>query len=77
MMRWCSAPGKREEIQDEGSLAIDEMEEWNVPMAAIAKLRGSLGRKLEKADTDVEAARGALRLRAVETAEGVRRLARG
>src|SRR5271157_1286617 len=32
----------RVEIRDEGALAIDLMEEWNVPKTVIAKLRGSL-----------------------------------
>jgi hypothetical protein len=53
----------REEIGDEGALAIDLMKEWNVPEQVITKLRGSLGQKLEKVSTDQEAAsvRGALR----------------
>ncbi len=49
------------EIQDEGILLIDLIEEWNVPKTVIAKLRASLGKKLEKADTNPDAARAALR----------------
>jgi hypothetical protein len=49
------------EIADEGSRMIDLIEEWSVPKTVIAKLRGSLGQKLEKGDTDPEAARSALR----------------
>jgi len=51
----------RAEIQDDGNLAIDLMEEWYVPKTVVTKLRGSLGQKLAKADADVEAARSALR----------------
>jgi hypothetical protein len=51
----------RAEISDEGSLNIDVMEEWNVPKSAIARLRASLGKKLENADKDAESARSALR----------------
>jgi len=57
----------RAEIQDEGTLAIDVMEEWNVPKSVITKLRSSLGQKLEQADTDLAAARGALRVILEET----------
>ena len=49
------------EIQDEGNLIIDLIEEWSVPKAVTAKLRTSLGKKVEKADTNPEDARGALR----------------
>ncbi|MGA2606630.1 MAG: hypothetical protein ABSH01_04135 [Terriglobia bacterium] len=49
------------EIADEGNLDIDVMEEWNVPKTVIARLRASLGKKLENADKDVESARSALR----------------
>jgi hypothetical protein len=49
------------EILDEGNLTIDVMEEWSLPKAVIAKLRASLGQKLEKAETDPETARAALR----------------
>ncbi len=49
------------EIQDDGNLAIDLMEEWSVPRSVITKLRGSLGQKLANAGADVEAARSALR----------------
>lgn len=51
----------RAEILDEGNLAINVMEEWNVPKSVITKLRSSLGRKLERADTDLAGARGAPR----------------
>jgi hypothetical protein len=47
------------EIVDEGTLAIDVMVEWGVPGGAIARLRDSLGKKLE--DKDGAVARGALR----------------
>jgi hypothetical protein len=49
------------EILDEGSLAIDLMEEWNVPKTVLTKLRTLLVRRLEQADADIDAARGALR----------------
>jgi hypothetical protein len=48
------------EIQDEGELTVDLIEGWGVPKAAINKLRESLGKKLEKADTNPLEARGAL-----------------
>lgn len=48
------------EIADEGDLAIDLLEEWNVPKAVIIKLRNSLGSKLKKAETETAAARSAL-----------------
>ena len=47
------------EIVDEGKLAIDVMVEWGVPGDTIARLRDSLGKKLE--DKDGAVARGALR----------------
>src|ERR1700719_3260009 len=40
----------RREILDEGTLAIDLLEEWSVPKAVISKLRTSLGPKLRQAD---------------------------
>jgi hypothetical protein len=49
------------EIPDEGRMAIDVIEEWNVPKAVITRLRNSLGQKLEKAEAQPELARGALR----------------
>ena len=49
------------EITDEGNLSIDLIEEWTVPKTVITKLRGSLGEKLKRADTDPDVARGALR----------------
>jgi hypothetical protein len=49
------------EIADEGSLCLDELEEWNVPKAVIAKLRTTLGDKISRANEDVAAARSALR----------------
>jgi hypothetical protein len=51
----------RVEIRNEGILAIDLMEEWNVPKTVITRLRGLLGQRLDKADTEQEAARSALR----------------
>jgi hypothetical protein len=51
----------RAEIFIEGSMSIDLIEEWKVPTAVIAKLRGVLSKYLEKADTETEVARGALR----------------
>jgi hypothetical protein len=47
------------EIEQEGSFAIDVMEEWNVPKSAISKLRESTGQKLKSQDPN--AARSALR----------------
>jgi hypothetical protein len=35
------------ELEDEGCLLIDEMEEWNVPKTVIARLRASLGKKIQ------------------------------
>jgi hypothetical protein len=49
------------EIANEGGLAMNEMEEWNIPKAIIAKLRQNLGEKLPNAGTDPLYARGALR----------------
>ncbi len=49
------------EIQHEGELVFDLLEEWGVPKTATKKLRDLLGKKLEKADTNPEAARSALR----------------
>jgi hypothetical protein len=49
------------EIQDEGELVLDLIEEWGVPETKIKKLRNLLGNKLEKADINPEAARSALR----------------
>ena len=49
------------EIPDEGRMAIDLIEEWNVPKTVITKLRASLGQKVEKAETQPDAARSALR----------------
>jgi hypothetical protein len=51
----------RTEICDQGTLAIDLIQEWNVPKTVISKLRDSLGQKLQRADTDLESARSALR----------------
>ncbi len=48
------------EIRDEGNLTIDLIEGWGVPKTEIRKLRESLGKKLENADTDPGVARGAL-----------------
>lgn len=49
------------EIADEGSLCIDELEEWSVPAAVIAKLRSTLGVKIARANEDLATARSALR----------------
>ena len=49
------------EIADEGSLCLDELEEWNVPKAVVSKLRSTLGNKIARPDGDVGAARSALR----------------
>jgi hypothetical protein len=49
------------EIQDEGNLVIDLMEEWSVPKTVIARLRASLGQKLKESDKDLNSARSALR----------------
>jgi hypothetical protein len=54
------------EIQDEGELVIDLIEGWGVPKTEIRKLREVLGKKLQNADTNPEAARGALRALFVE-----------
>ena len=47
------------EIQDEGEMGFNLIEEWGVPKTAIKKLRDLLGKKL--ADPNPEAARSALR----------------
>ena len=47
------------EIEDEGNLTINVMEEWNIPKAKIAIYRDSLGQKLK--DEDPKIASGALR----------------
>ena len=49
------------EMADEGNLAIDLMEEWNISKAVTAKLRRTLGKKLDDAAENPEPARGALR----------------
>jgi hypothetical protein len=49
------------EIQHEGDLIFDLMEEWNIPKTITAKVRALLGPDLRKAKTDPRAARGALR----------------
>ena len=49
------------EIPDEGKLAIDLMEEWNVPKSVIFGLRASLGKTLAQAESEPAAARSALR----------------
>jgi hypothetical protein len=43
------------EIQGEGNLVIDLIEEWGVPKSAIKKLRESLGKTLENADNPQDA----------------------
>ncbi len=48
------------EIQGEGNLVIDLIEEWGVPKSAIRQLRDSLGKKLGNTDNPQDA-RGALR----------------
>jgi hypothetical protein len=48
------------EIQDEGTLAIELIEGWGVPKASIKKLRDAFAKKLEKAASNPEEARGAL-----------------
>ena len=49
------------EIASEGSLCLDEFEEWNVPKAVITRLRTRLGTKISEAEKDPAAARSALR----------------
>jgi hypothetical protein len=49
------------EIQGEGSLAIDLIEEWGVPKTVIEKLYKSHVEKLKKAESNPDDARGALR----------------
>jgi hypothetical protein len=51
----------REEIRTEGCLAIDLMEEWNVPKTRIDKLRKCIEIPLQNIDTNPDAARSALR----------------
>lgn len=51
----------RAEIRNEGTLAIDLMEEWNVPKTKIDKLRRLVEPQLQKADTDPKPGRSALR----------------
>jgi hypothetical protein len=48
------------EIQDEGEMVFDRIEEWGVPKTKIKKLRDVLGKKLEKTDTNPEAGSSAL-----------------
>lgn len=49
------------EIANEGSLCLDEFEEWNVPKVVIARLRTLLGTKILEAEKDPAGARSALR----------------
>jgi len=49
------------EIRNEGTLAIDLMEEWNVPKTKIDKLRRLVEPQLQKADIDPGPGRSALR----------------
>jgi len=51
----------RGEIEHEGSLAIELMEEWGVPKSIIANLHRLVDQPLKNAVEDVHAARGALR----------------
>jgi hypothetical protein len=51
----------RDEVRTEGCLAIDLMEEWNVPKTRIDKLRQCLDQPLQNIDANPEAARSALR----------------
>jgi hypothetical protein len=51
----------RREIQIEGYLAIDLMNEWGVPKPVIAKLHELVDKALRSANEDPEAARSALR----------------
>jgi hypothetical protein len=51
----------RREVVYEGSLYLDQMEEWNLPKGVVAKLRATLGKKIGLADEDIESARSALR----------------
>lgn len=51
----------QKEILEEGALAIDLLDEWNVPKPVIKKLRGLLVPKLEQADVQPDSARSALR----------------
>jgi hypothetical protein len=47
------------EVADEGMLAINLMEEWGIPKGTLAKLRQSLGERLQSGDISIS--RGALR----------------
>jgi hypothetical protein len=47
------------EIEDEGNLVIDLIEEWGIPKGTVKRLRDSLGKKIKVA-ADPEGARGAL-----------------
>ncbi len=51
----------REEIEVEGALAIELMEEWGVPKAIVTNLHRLVDQALKNADKDVDGARGALR----------------
>jgi len=51
----------REEIEIEGSLAIDVMEEWNIPRTVLANLHKLLNQSLQRSDKNPEVARCALR----------------
>jgi hypothetical protein len=50
-----------DEIEDEGRLIIDAMDEWNVPTTVLEKLRSSLLPKLKDARERLPIARSALR----------------
>jgi len=49
------------EIRNEGTLAIDLMEEWNVPRSRVAKLRSLVNAQLQSAAQAPEPGRSALR----------------
>jgi len=50
-----------DEIEDEGTSCLDAMEEWNVPLPVMGKLRGSLLPKIANANANQSMARSALR----------------
>jgi hypothetical protein len=50
----------RAEIEHEGGLAINMMEEWYVPKSIVERMRASLGLRMK--DTDIPTARSALKM---------------
>jgi hypothetical protein len=49
------------ELEIEGVLALDSMEEWNIPRPVLDRLRNSLIPQLKEANTNIQVAQSALR----------------